>query len=131
MKQVHTKYVCLFTLLCIIGVAIPSTAVITKDSSPQQNDLTVAYAFIVGKIKNPYYDNSYNFQVVNVTIIGIFWKDIANPYFHAYRLNESWIVRDAQYMGINHFRIIINQTEITHLCGILANGDILHKYTNQ
>lgn len=112
----------------ITAIASDSAGNIGSDTAFTYGELTVAYTFIVGKIKDPYYEGSFNFQVVDVTVIGIFWADLGNPYFGVYRLNESWIARDAQYVGINHFRIVMNQSGIMHIFGILANGDLLYKY---
>lgn len=115
-------------ILLLIGASITLLGLPTQSKPVEYKELTVAYVFIAGRIKNPYYDGTFNFQVVNVTVKGIFWKDLGNPYFGAYQLNESWMVRDAQYMGINHFRIILKQSGITHVFGILANGDLLCMY---
>lgn len=116
-------------ILLFVGFSIPFFGISAQSTSIKYKELTVWCTFIVGIIKNPYYNDNFYFQVVNVTIIGFFWEDLADPYFGVYRLNESWLVRDAQYIGINHFRIVLNQSGITHVFGILANGDILSNIT--
>jgi hypothetical protein len=114
-------------ILLFIGASIPFFGIPIQSTSMKHKELTVWCTFIVGRIKNPYYHDNFYFQIINVTIVGFFWRDLANPYFGVFRLNESWMVRDAQYLGINHFQIILNQSGITHVFGILANGDILSK----
>ena len=128
MKQISIKCLSIFTLLIFIGLVVPTSGVTPLHTSLKNKELTVWFTFIIGRIKNPYYDNNFYFQVVDVTIIGFFYKDLANPYFGVYRLNESWIARDAQYLGINHIRIVLNQSGITRICGILANGDLISAY---
>jgi len=122
------KYLAIGMILLFIGAGIPFFGIPAQSTPLKYKELTVWCTFIVGRIKNPYYHNNFYFQVVNVTVIGFFWMDLAESYFGVYRLNESWIVQDAQYLGINHFRIVLNQSGITHVFGILANGDILSKY---
>lgn len=121
------KWLAIGMILLFIGVSISFFGIPSKSTSLKNKELIVWCTFIVGRIKNPYYQNNFYFHVVNVTIIGFFWKDLANPYFGVYRLNESWMVQDAEYLGINHFRIVLNQSGITHIFGILANGDIIRE----
>ncbi len=113
------------SICAVVLLVLGSLSNVVQSASYKNKELIVWCTFIVGRIKNPYYQDNFYFQVVNVTVIGFFWKDLANPYFGLYRLNESWMVQDAQYLGINHFRIVLHQSGITHVFGILANGDIL------
>ena len=57
----------------------------------------------------------------------MFWKDIGVGDFGLYHLNESWSVDGVLYYGINHLRIIFNQSEITHVFGIILFGDIVYR----
>jgi hypothetical protein len=123
----NCKVMTIGTILLFMGASIPYFGIPTQSASLNYKELIVWCTFIVGRIKNPYYHDNFYFQVVNVTVLGLFYKDLANPYFGVYRLNESWMVQDAQYLGINHIRIVLNQSGVTHVFGILMNGDICYK----
>ena len=97
------------------------------DKAPSQRGyLDVLFAFIAGEIKDPYFhNNGLNFQMVNVTITGLFW--VNRPYtfdFCSYRLNESWYAKRVLYFGINSYRMInpINLFEVRHVFGIISGS---------
>ena len=96
----------------------------------QQEPLDVCIAFIAGEIKNAYDNNGFNFQMVNVTITGLFW--VNPPYtfdFCSYRLNESWYAQRVLYVGINFYRIAfpISLFEVRHVFGIILSGNIVYR----
>ena len=119
-KKNHSiKWFALLGLVLFLGVAVAPNVVLASD-----DEHLVFTAFIIGKIKNPYYQQGYYFEVVDVTVIGLFWYDLGVLTFDKINLNEDWSVIDAQYLGINHFRIINNLTDIQYICGIIANADL-------
>ena len=117
-------YTSLFFLFILYIMTIPLSITSTPTASDKYDSLTVFKAFIIGEIKDPYFDNDFYFQVVDVYIIGIFWYDLGVPYFGRYHLNDSWFVWEAQYRGLNYLRILLNQSGITHVCGTITNADI-------
>ena len=62
--------------ILFLGVGIqPAIAVDYKKTDVnilKNDDLHVHIAFIVGKIRNPYYENIFYFEIVNAYIIGMF-----------------------------------------------------------
>ena len=109
-------------ILLFIGLAAPQPCTATSHTPAIDQDLLVACAFIIGEIQNPSHHHDFSFHVARVTIIGFFWEDLGIAYFNTYHLNESWFARDVDYWGINQLRILKNQSEITHICGIITGS---------
>ena len=122
------KYIIIGIILLLMGTNIPSSGVTIQPIPIKYHQLMIFNVFVIGKVKDPYWTDDrwgFNFQVINITIIGLFWVDLGVSYFGIYTLNESWFGKDTKYWGVNKFRIMFNPSETVFICGILSSGDLL------
>jgi hypothetical protein len=91
----------------------------TKESF---QELAAFFVFVIGRVKNPVFDNYLKFQVIDLKIIGLFEVDMGVVNFKCYHLNESWIGFHMYYYGINLERILLFHPETAFLCGIVTAG---------
>ena len=116
------KGVVIGIILLFIGTSIPSSGETIRPAPTKYHELLVELVFVVGYVKNPYFNDKFNFQVINITVIGIFCADLGKFYFDKFKLNNSWAAWDMEYSGINQYRIITNPPKTAFICGILTWG---------
>jgi hypothetical protein len=109
-------------ILLFIGTSITSSGEKTRPVTSEYHEVLVELVFVIGYVKNPFFNGKFNFQVINITVIGIFCADLGTFYFDKFQLNDSWAAWDMEYSGINQYRIIVNPPEKAFICGILTWG---------
>ena len=126
------KKLVIVIILLFLGTCITSSTVATQPAPNEYRELMVFHVFVFGTIKDPYCTIpdprvsgwEYNFQVINITIIGLFWEDLGDLTFGIYHLNDSWTGKYLIYYGINSIRIFLNPPETAFICGTLNHGDL-------
>jgi len=118
-------------IILFLATSISASEIAIQPEPIEHHTLWPFNVLAIGKIKDPCYTGlslRFNFQVINITIIELFWMDLGVLYFGKFHLNNSWTGEDVTYHGINTLRMWLskNPPETAFICGVLTGGRLFN-----